>query len=497
MVNFIKSLNINGFLPSEEKLVKTGLIIACILLLIIAFSKIAYPYDTGVYEGVVWAPASLISHGINPYNLSFTVNPPYVMSPYGIFYYVLIAMGLKIVGFQFWVGRLLSLLCAILSTLCISKLTFHFTGDKGLARLSALLFLAQIPIQLWIGIQRPDMVALALSLAGITIALTWDQRTGNSKRLVSALLPALLLVLAILTRQTAILPVMVVAWWYFCSHSYRQLFLFLALTTTLLSITLFWLTYTSGGGCIIQQFILQSNGEKDIHSSLEVLFSFINSTLLCIILLWVIALCVKKSVNPAKVKSVFENKSTLYRNTMLLYGILSLILTFVASTHAGSAINYYLEVAAVISLIVPSYWFRVEKIARQTNYYRLCLLGIIISSSFMGIRICRGEYYRWKALPYYNEIVSDIKLKTPVNQPVYSEYPELAVFAGRTYYFNDFCQYDGRAPEQHQVYVNTLHSGMLSAMVTTDTNTPQGYYRYPISAPKPYKFYTVYLYLKK
>jgi len=493
----LKSSPITDNFLTEERLLKWGLVLAIAFLLLINFSRILYPYDTGIYEGCIWAPANVISQGTNVYTMSFTTNPPYVMSPYGVFYYALIGMGLKLFGFQFWVGRLLSLLCAILSTLCICKLTLHFTRDKALTRLSALLFLAQIPLQLWIGVQRPDLIALTLSLAGITISLTAHLQAGKNKKILLTALSALLLTLAILTRQTVILPVLVVSWWYFRNHAYRSLFLFLCLTAIFLFPIMAWLNYTSDGGYLMQQFLIQTGGEKNIHLTFTLLQVFIQSTSLFIFLLWVIAIGSKENTNSVSPKSAFENNSALYRTTLLLYGIFSFMLALVSSIHPGASINYYLEVTVVLSLIVPLYWSRVQKTLRLTKYYRLCLAVIILSLSFWGIRICKGEYDRWKALPYYNEIISVIKQKTPVNQPVYSEYPELAVLAGRPCYFNDFCQYNGRAPVQHQIVENNLHTGVFSAIIISDSNVMNGYYRFPISEPIPYKFYVVYLYLKK
>ena len=92
--------NIPGkyFFGSEQRQLWFWLIIAVCLLTVISISRIIYPYDVGQYEAGIWAPSSLAANGNNPYDISLTNHEPYTMSPYGIIYYVVVGLGLKLFG---------------------------------------------------------------------------------------------------------------------------------------------------------------------------------------------------------------------------------------------------------------------------------------------------------------------------------------------------------------------------------------------------------------
>ena len=97
----------------KKNLLLLLLIIASLFILIIGLSRIFYPYDVGHYEAGIWAPAEIASQGINPYHSDLTIHEPYTMSPYGVFYYEVVGLGIKLFGLQFWFARILSLICVV------------------------------------------------------------------------------------------------------------------------------------------------------------------------------------------------------------------------------------------------------------------------------------------------------------------------------------------------------------------------------------------------
>ncbi|MBX3164161.1 MAG: glycosyltransferase family 39 protein [Bacteroidetes bacterium] len=475
---------------SKKNLLMLLLIIASLFILIIGLSRTFYPYDVGHYEAGIWAPAELASQGINPYGLDITIHEPYTMSPYGILYYAIVGLGIKLFGLQFWFARALSLICVALATLCVAKLTHRYTKNFQAAMLSAILFLSQFPVQAWIGIQRPDTLALALSLLGITSALSINRRGENS--FLAVLFQAIVLAAAILTRQTCVLPVLIVSLWYWFTKKHSRLVLFLALVSLFLITVTVWLNKTSGGAYVWQQYIMPSAVQKSFAIGLNhfITFAFAPVTV-CLIGL---CLFLWRNKNKYVAKRNETNHDALYEKIFLAYLCLSLLLAMVTASRYGSNLNYYLEVSAALSIVIPVYWHRFSQNIKQ-KYLITILILIGLSFSFRGVQVLRGEYFRWQSLPYFKEIVSVINTKTSSEEISYSDYPELVVSAQRNYFFNDFVQYDGRAKLQHKIYDSVMHSGKPAAIINCSREAPQGYFRYPLSQPEPYKFYKVFLHL--
>jgi hypothetical protein len=472
-------------------------VITFLLVLGISLSRILYPYDIGQYEAGIWGPAGLISHGINPYDLTLTQNGPYVMSPYGVFYYAVVGLGFKIFGVQFWFARFISLLSVIVCIVCIGKIIGEITQNRHLAILGGFLFLSLFPVPFWIGVQRPDMLALALALVGMMLALTMTPQ-GRGSNIIFLILQSLFISAAILTRQTSILPVALISAWYLFNRRYLQLTSFLILTAGFLAFVSFLMNQSSNGGYIWQQYVMPSTVHKNFGLALSHLLSLMTTpTIWGAIFLAVLAWVIRGRKTADDASPGQDHRSTLPLRLFFAYFILSLLLSVVTSSRVGANLNYYLEFSAGLAMIVPLYLSSVANTVTPSRSYLYILIFILLSVSLQDVRIFRGEYYRWQALPYYREIVSVIEQKTDKQQPVFSYYPELAVAADRSYYFNDFVQYDGRAPKQHEIFQQVLKSGELGAIVTGYKDTPEGYYKYPLSTPDPQKYYTVYLFLKK
>ena len=482
------------FLFSEQRQLWFGLTIALVFLFAISISRIIYPYDVGEYEGGIWAPSALVINGHNPYSIPQTTQPPYTMSPYGIAYYLIVGLGIKLFGTQFWFARVISLLCVIICSLCIAKLVHRQTKNSNMAILGALLFIAQVPVIFWVGVQRPDLLALALSLLGMTSAFT--MKNGKNNFLI-IIMQALLVATAILVRQTSVLPILIISVWYLFTKAYVRLTVFLSSLLIFLSAVLFSLNQTSSGGYLWQQFIMPSFVSKSFSNGLSIFTPFITAPItISSLILWLFFYRSKRNDHDALDNMETVVEKSLYRKVFLIYVSLSLLLAIITASRIGSNLNYYIEVAAVISIIIPLYGGNISQGVRTGYIYSAILTLIWLSFSFRGIQTCRGEYYRWKSKKYYDEIVSVIKEKTSKDEPSYSVYPELIELAGRKYFFNDFVQYDSRAPLQHNVFEQVIKSHKLGAVVTNSDIVPGGYSRYKLLNPLPYKYYKAYLYFR-
>lgn len=465
---------------------------AATILVAIAVSRLLYPYDVGQYEGGTWAPAQLLAEGVNPYRRELTTTPPYVMAPYGVLYYALVGAGLKLFGLQFWFARALSALSVAVCAWCIFKLTWHFTRDKTAALLGPLLFCAQFPVQAVLGVQRPDCLALAFSLGGLTVALLHTNSQHSPLR--SALWPALLLVAAILTRQTSILPVAIVVGWYALNGMRARLLSFVGLVILFFLGVLFWMNATSQGGYLWQQFVMPTSVGKSLSLVVHHLSALLKAPVtLAIVIFGCVGWLQARQHGSIATENALKN----YRVLIGVYCVLALLLALVTSSRLGSSINYWLEVSAVVALLVPLFWTDALTTAAWRPRRTALLALVTLALAFTGLRVCRGELLRWKSLPYFREIVAQIESRTGPQQPIYSVYPELAAFAGRPYYFNDYIQYDGRARRQQQIFDAVLQTKKVAALIVREDAPRAGYKRVELAQPVPEGSLRVFLFVRE
>jgi hypothetical protein len=184
---------------------------------------------------------------------------------------------------------------------------------------------------------------------------------------------------------------------------------------------------------------------------------------------------------------------------MCVYFIAACALAFVTSSRAGANINYYLEPIVAVSIITSIAWAQLSHNTRFNRELPLLLLLFTLSGLFQMARTARGEYYRWRSLPYYKEIVSKLGGLTQSQSVSISVYPELAAAASREYHFGDWIQYlDGRSSELQKAFWEAIGTKNYSAIIwhEKDSNLFPGYTLAPISAPLPERFYHVYLYVR-
>src|SRR5262245_8936380 len=144
------------------------LIILGTLLLSISVSRLIYPFDVGHFEACIWTPALLTAQEENPY--AYATREPFVMAPYGYFYYLTIGMGLRLFGWQFWFGRALTVLSAAACVICVASVTQAVTRDRRAVVVGVSWLLSTITMFHWIGVHRPDLPALALAFAALALA---------------------------------------------------------------------------------------------------------------------------------------------------------------------------------------------------------------------------------------------------------------------------------------------------------------------------------------
>ena len=402
-------------------------ILACAFLLLlfaIAASRFLYPFDLGNFESVSQTPAALAVAGKNPYN--YALIEPYVMAPYGYFYYLLIGLCNRL-----WFGRLLSILATGAIVYSIYKLSPN-------PFFSITFFLASSPLLSVWAVQRPDLLALACGSLGFVFL----------KRHV--LLASVLCFSALFFKQTFVLMPLFAGVYLIWKRRWREAAVFygVGLAMSLLIVVLL------GRGYIWQHFVLTRNVPAFYAQTGHILWSVL--------------------LNPAMVGVFFVTRSK-----YAVYLGAAIVLAFVTSARVGANVNYYLESAFVLSLML-----------RTSSVTALGIL--LLCGSLQFVRNVRGEYFRWQGVEYYREVrrqylnyAGDVGIST---------YCDLIP----NYHFGDWIQYiDGRSPELRKVFIEAVKSGRYKAIIWYSPNDPLLSDYDIVSIDRPLPSRPVYLYVLK
>lgn len=469
--------------------------ILCLGLLGVCTSRLVYPFDVGQFEAAVWAPALESIAGRNPY--AYALREPYIMAPYGYLYYLLVGVGLKLFGYQFWLGRLLAVVGALCCVRACLRIVLSLTdGRREAAWFTAAMIAAAGPFQIWLAVQRSDFIGLAFAFGGLAIAVL-AARNASPQSDRRALGMAFLFTAAFLCKLTLVLPTVAAIAWLLHQGRRREAVVLGASYALLVAAAAGALNVTSSGGYGWQHLVLTRKIPVDYAvASRSFLFLAITPPLLCGVACGVGALY-RFSIAAARARqprlAALRYWSAL--EFFAAYGLLALVVNFISSARAGANVNYYLESLFALGIVSGLAYdrFRIGPRARIALAALLLLFGAVHCA-----RSARGEYFRWAALPYFRELVRTVKDRTAPDAVLLSAYPELAVAAGRPYYFGDFMQYtDGRSRELVQLFQSTVEARRFGAILwhIPEDRSLRGHSQTTTPLPVPTKARVAYLYL--
>jgi len=161
-------------------------------------SAIRYPFELDYTEGIVWQQAALIP-GPRMYSPSPAI--PFVGFPYPPLYHLLVRAVACVMQDMLAAGRLISGVAILLIAILVAGLvlTASRRADArtiAFASVAGLLVFCLHAVRLWAMFLRVDMLAVALSLAGVMVAARADGRFGGTT------CGLLLCLAAVYTRQT-------------------------------------------------------------------------------------------------------------------------------------------------------------------------------------------------------------------------------------------------------------------------------------------------------
>lgn len=302
---------------------------ALLVLLLYQLAVIKYPYSMDYGEAPLVDHAMQMVNGQNIYRPDLST-PPYTISNYPPLYIVLLAISVKVFGAAatFTVGRIISAICGWIAALSIGLIIHRLTHDRFATLSGVAIFLAFPFVVYWSPLLRIDMLALALSLAG----LCWLVSEPLSTR--DFILASILLVAAIYTRQSYALAAPLAGFVWLLFRDWRKALGLAALVGGLSLILFFILNVATHGGFYYN--IVTANVNKFKIDNLKNNWDNFRKAALIPLIFGVVSLFVYWRFNPLwKLAAPYLVGATLSAITV---------------GKIGSNVNYLLELCAALGL---------------------------------------------------------------------------------------------------------------------------------------------------
>ncbi len=476
---------------------RIGIAILIVLFALLIISRVIYPFGIGSWEAFNWTPATHLLEGQNPY--SFALRPPYSMAPYGIVYYALIAIGVKIFGFQIWFGRVLSVVAFTVCVFSAAQITKKITEQKESFLLTILAGLAMFPAQIWIAIMRADLIAAAFGLSALWVVFSIDK--SKKTRISQILLVILFALAAIFTKQTYLLVSAIIFLRFLQMEKWREAFCFAFFLSALTAFVMFVLNYSSNGGYFWQHFVHAARLPFERLDSFRLFFEMLKQPTFFFGIIFVSIFARYKFIdyqqfNREKLIEILRSPKFL----LSFYFAISAAFAFMSSGRQGGNVNYYIENSFALAIFCGFVYHHFNR-----DLVRKFALAMIFLSTLGGafqlIRVLNGEFIRWQSVGYYREIFQTAGQLTPPSGTCISIYPELVVWNGCKFNFDDFEEYDGTwSPELHEIFEREIKQGRYDIIIWYDNSFQTKFPNYrlvPMSQKPPERFYPVYLYVRQ
>jgi hypothetical protein len=198
-----------------------------------------YPLDYG--EAPLVDQAMRLAQGENIYRADLD-SPPYTISNYPPLYPLTLVPFIMLIGPAFLAGRIISLLSTLAAAFFLARIIHNQTKDRMAGVTTGLLFLAIPYVVGWSPLLRVDMLALALSTAGLYVVSRWTEGRRD------LILAGVLLVAAIYTRQSYALAAPLGAFVWLLTKDRRRVVEFVVLVGGLTLGLFLILNILTGGG---------------------------------------------------------------------------------------------------------------------------------------------------------------------------------------------------------------------------------------------------------
>lgn len=315
--------------PGLQIALRIFLITAAILFAIYAIATFTFPFPLAYGEAPLIDQAARLAAGENIYPADLS-EPPFTVSSYPPLYTLILTPFADLGAGSFMAGRVIALLSGIIAACLIVLITLYLTKNREASVAAGLVFLAIPFVFYWTNLVQVNSLALALSLGGVYILLRWFGRRWGF------MVGGALLVAALFAHQAQAVAAPIAAFAWLWMQDRRQAVKLIGFVAGLSLLILLILVAITDGGFWFHTVTANLNGYslsrlsdhlRDLGLTMPILLVLAGGFLL------------------------FGRK--LGRGWMLLavYLIGAMLITFV-SGKTGTASNYFLELAAAVSLAI-------------------------------------------------------------------------------------------------------------------------------------------------
>ena len=386
---------------------------------------VRYPYEIDYGEGIVWQQAEMILAGTGYGDIT---RFPFIVFHYPPIYHLAAsAADVFFPGDWLAAGRLVALLSTLACAGLCAKLTLLASGrdeDRAAgAVLSAIMFLSAAAVVVWGALARVDMLALTLCLGGLVAGIAAIERP---KLIVAA---ALLFVLALFTRQTAI----------FAPGALFGTMLLVRPRLALAGIgwsILFGLaglglmSILTDGRFVEHIFLYNVNRFSFAHFQKEVEQGLISQPQYWILTLLSAAFLVwaLRRPAPADPRRLLPSFATRVCLAYFAFSLLSLVLV----AKLGSNINYFVDLSAAGAILSGAATARVSRQLLPESYLgRLFGVGVIIAVMFSATSIPAAYVGQARSRPAIAELDRQVAEIRATSKPILSDDMVLIKKAGK------------------------------------------------------------------
>jgi len=391
------------------------LVAAAVIFIFHGLLSVTYPYSLDYGEAPLIDQAMRMAAGENIYRPDIST-PPYTIANYPPLYVISLIPGLNGFDSPYLMGRIISLIAALLSATFIGMILYTFSNDRLSSLVAAFLFLASPYVVQWSGRARIDMLALAFATAALFVFVRWPRSTW------AWLGGGLLLVLAAYTRQSYALAAPLAGFVWLWTQNKRRA-IALALLVGGLGVALFFLINSLTDGGFYYNIVTANVNEfgwERLGFQLERLWGE-NWIILLLSLLFL-------GLGWRSQKSW----------PLLAPFLVGAFISALTIGKIGSNVNYFLELSAALAMIVG-----VLFVWSQSNAWRNIAVIFLISIQFgMLFKSSMGENVDWILGTRYNDIDALQLLEQDVKKmpgPILAdEYMGMLTMNGRPLYLQPF-----------------------------------------------------------
>lgn len=330
-----------------------------------------YPLDYG--EAPLVDQAMRLVNGELLYRRDLSA-PPYTISNYPPLYGLTLAPGVALFGPNFWIGRLISSLCAVAAGVFLALIIYDASRDPWAAATTAGVLWAMPYVVHWAGLLRIDLLALALSAAALYVLVRAPETRAG------LLGGAILLTAAAYTRQSYALAAPFAAFvWLWTQQGWRRAFTLAALVGGM-GLVLFVIINALTGGGFFFNIVTANVNEYGIGRLLWNLRT-LRYDLPLLLLMGALALLLLPGVR-------------LPHWTLIVPYLIGGFLSMLTIGKVGSNVNYFLELCAALSLVAGAWiaWLRSTPRLRRWPVVRAMLVLLVSVQIGWMMQRTRDEY---------------------------------------------------------------------------------------------------------